>query len=237
MVPAVTGVGQAGSGGAVPQVIALQPPLAGSDGFTVGLDRALGGATARLVIDAVEPPASSAIPTGGSFAVVSTTLQGSGAGQGFGSATLTIPVTPSLVGQTLHGRWYVFDPAAPGGVSWSPAFSFTVFGAGATGLLAVDPAPAGVRALRLSPGRPTPFRASTVIAYDLYTAANVKLVVYDAQGRSVRRLVDGGLQLAGNYAVTWDGRDDAGHAVASGVYFYRLENGRETSTMRTVRID
>ena len=237
MIPAVTGVGQAGSGGAVPSVIAIQPPLAGSDGFTVGIDRALGGATARLVIDAVEPPASSAIPTSASFAVVSTTLQGSGAGQGFGSATLAIPATPSLVGQQLHGRWYVLDASAPGGVSWSPAFSFTVFGAGATGLLAVDPAPSAARALRLAPGRPTPFRASTVIAYDLYTAANVKLVVYDAQGRSVRRLVDGGMQLAGNYAITWDGRDDAGHAVPSGVYFYRLESGRETSTMRTVRID
>ncbi len=131
----------------------------------------------------------------------------------------------------------MFDASAPNGIAWSPAFSFTVFGAGATGLLAVDPAPVATRALRLSPGRPTPFRASTVIAYDLYTASDVKLVVYDAQGRSVRRLVDGGLQFAGHYAITWDGRDDAGRGVPSGVYFYRLESGRESSTMRTVRID
>ena len=109
--------------------------------------------------------------------------------------------------------------------------------AGADGLLAVGSGPTLPRALQLSPGRPTPFRASTVIAYELYSAANVKLVVYDAQGRAVRRLVDAGLQLAGPYAITWDGRDDAGRAAPSGVYFYRLEAGRESSTMRAVKLD
>lgn len=238
MVPVVTGVGRAGSGGSVPAPVALEPPLSGNPSFTVGLHGALGGASAVLVIDAAEPPAEPVIPATGSFARSEVTLQGSGAGAGFGSATLAIPPDLSLVGQTLHGRWYVIDPGAQDGVAYSPAFSFKVFGENAAGLLAVNPGPPALaRALRLAPGRPTPFSASTLISYELYSVASVKLVVYDAMGRSVRRLVDGATQLPGPYAVTWDGRDDGGHPVAAGVYFYRLEGGSATSTLRTIKLD
>lgn len=237
MVPVVTGVGRAGSGGGVPAPVAVEPPLSGNPSFTLGLHGALGGASAVLVIDAAEPPAEPVIPAAGSFARSEVTLQGSGAGAGFGSATLAIPLDASLIGQTLHGRWYVNDPGAQDAVAYSPAFSFKVFGANAAGLLAVDPAPALPRALRLAPGRPTPFTASTLISYELYSVANVKLVVYDAMGRAVRRLVDGATEVPGPYAVTWDGCDDSGHPVAAGVYFYRLENGSTASTLRTVKLE
>ncbi len=238
MVPQVTGGGAPGSGGLMPQVIALEPPLLGNPAFTVGVQRALGGSSAVLVIDAAEPPADPVIPASGSFARIAVTLQGGGAGAGFGSATLAIPNDPLLVGQTLHGRWYVDDASAVGGVAYSQAFSFQVFGDHADGLLGVPPAPSGLtRALALSPGRPTPFRSNTLISYELYTAANVRLTVYDAQGRSVRRLIDGATQLAGPYSLVWDGHDDAGRPVAAGVYFYRLENGKNAATTRTVKLD
>lgn len=238
MVPQVTGSGAAGSGGFTPQVIALEPPLAGNPAFTVGLQRGLGGGAAVLVIDDSEPPADPVIPASASFARVEVALQGAGAGQGFGSATLAIPGGAVLVGQTFHGRWYVNDPSAPGGVAWSQAFSFKVFGPNAEGLLAVDPpAPRVPRVLQLSPGRPTPFRSSTLIAYELYLASPVRLTVFDAQGRSVRRLIDGATQLPGAYSVTWDGRDDGGRQSAAGVYFYRIESGGNASTLRTVKLD
>lgn len=239
MVPVVTGAGQPGSGGAVPVPVALEPPLSGNPAFTLGLHGALGGAPAVLVIDASEPPASPEIPASGSFARLELTLQGAGEGQGWGSATLPIPPDPALVGQTLHGRWYVSDAGAAGGVAYSAAFSFKVFGDHAEGLLDA-PAPVATnlpRALRLAPGRPTPFASSTMISYELFTASPVRLVVYDAQGRSVRRLVDGAVQTPGAYSVPWDGRDDGGRAVASGVYFYRLEGGGDARTMRTVKLD
>lgn len=238
LVPVVSGSGVAGSGGAVPVPEAVEPPLSGNPAFTLGLHDALGGAEAVLVIDANEPPALPVIPAAGSFARVAVTLQGSGAGGGFGSSTLAIPGDPGLIGQTLHGRWYVNDPAATDGVAYSAAFSFRVFGEHAAGLLAVNPGtPRLPRALLLSPGRPTPFRSNTLISYELYTAANVRLTVYDAQGRSVRRLIDGTTQLAGPYAIPWDGRDDGGRAVAAGVYFYRLESGGNAATLRTVKLD
>ncbi len=239
LVPVVTGVGQAGSGGAMPVPVALEPPLSGNPSFTLGLHGALGGSTAVLVIDADEPPASSLIPASGSFARLEVPLTGAGDGQGAGSATLAIPTDPALIGQTLHGRWYVNDAGAPGGVAYSAAFSFRVFGDHAAGLLAVPPPLATnlPRALRLSPGRPTPFASSTLIAYELFTTSAVRLVVYDAQGRSVRRLVDDALQLPGAYHVPWDGRDDGGRSVAAGVYFYRLESSGDAHTMRTVKLD
>lgn len=238
MVPVVTGAGVAGSGGVVPQVIAIEPPLSGNTSFTVGLQRGLGGATATLVIDSSEPPASSVLPSSAALTVQSITLQGSGSGNGFASVPVTIPVDPTLRGRTFHGRWYVADPAAADGVSWSPAFSFRVFGANADGLLAVEPpAPTVPRALRLSPGRPTPFRASTVIAYEVFATERVDLVVYDAMGRTVRTLVNDAVQMPGAYTITWDGRDDAGRNAPSGVYFYRLRSGAEANTMRTVKLD
>jgi cytochrome c peroxidase len=234
LVPQVTGAGAAGTGGQVPELLAIEPPLSGNPAFTVGVQHALGGSSAVLVIDAAEPPADAQVPATASFARLEVPVQPGG----FSSATLAIPSDPSLIGQTLHGRWYVNDPAASGGVAYTAAFSFKVFGDHGAGLLAAGPgAPRLPRALLLSPGRPTPFRGNTLITYELSTAANVRLVVYDAMGRSVRRLVDGATQLAGPYAVVWDGRDDGGRPAAAGVYFYRLESGGNAATARTVKID
>ena len=237
LVPTIDGGGGAGSGGLVPRPVALEPAQTGNPAFTLGLHDALGGAHAVLVIDADEPPGSGPAPASASFARAELTLGGLGAGQGFGSVTVAIPDDPALVGKRLHGRWYVDDPAAAGGVAASAAFSFAVFGPHGEGLLAVPPGGRSTpRALQLAPGRPTPFATSTLIAYELYTAANVRLVVYDAQGRSVRTLVDGATQFPGSYGVTWDGRDDGGRPVAAGVYFYRLQGPGGGPTLRTVKL-
>jgi cytochrome c peroxidase len=238
MVPIVTGTGVAGSGGHEPIPVAVEPPLSGNPEFTIGVYRGLGGAAARLVIDFLEPAADGTPGPAPPFAEIQVTLQGSGDGNGFGSATLAIPTDPALIGQTLYARWFVDDPAAPGSLAASAVVRFRVFGNHAEGVLAVEPRAASLpRALRLAPGRPTPFAASTAIAYELYTASRVRLTVFDAQGRAVRRLVEGALQAPGPYTVTWDGRDDGGRVLAAGVYFYRLEGGGDARSMRAVKID
>lgn len=127
-VPIVTGSGTSGTGGNIPQVTAIEPALVGNPNFTVGVSNALGGASAVLVIDSNDPGTGPTIPATASFARISVQLSGSGAGQGFGSASLLIPANQSLVGQTFTGRWYVRDSAAAGGVAVTPAFRFTVFG-------------------------------------------------------------------------------------------------------------
>jgi uncharacterized protein (TIGR03437 family) len=127
-VPQLTGTGLAGTNGAVPQAVALEPPLVGNPAFTVAVSNVLGGAQATLIIDTNDPGAITKIPTNASFALVPLTLSGSGAGKGYGSATLTIPNNSTLVSTTLYGRWYVADPGAANGVAVSQSFKFTIFG-------------------------------------------------------------------------------------------------------------
>jgi cyclomaltodextrinase len=68
---------------------------------------------------------------------------------------------------------------------------------------------------------PNPFNPSTQIRYELSSQGFVSLEVYDVLGRKVRSLVNG-LQLSGAYAASWDGKNDSGVVLSSGVYFYRL---------------
>ena len=235
-VPQVLAGGIVGASGALPEPVALEPPLTGNPQFTVGVYGALGGASAVLVIDENEPPANGGIPAAGSFARVATLLAGSGAGDGFGSATLAIPDDSLLYGKELYGRWYVTDPAASGGVAASPAFRMQIFGPHGSGVaLAVTPISAP-RTLRLYAGHPNPFPSSTSLRFELFATSRVDLNVYDISGRTVRRLYERASAAPGNYAVTWDGRDDAGREVPGGMYFYRLDTDRGSETARVVRL-
>jgi cytochrome c peroxidase len=127
-VPQMTGNGTQGTGGNIPQVTAIEPPLVGNPSFTVGVSNALGDAPAVLVIGSTDPGTGPGIPATGSLARVDVRLSGSGAGQGFGSVSLLIPDNPALIGSTFFGRWFVSDPNAAGGVAVSPAFRMTIFG-------------------------------------------------------------------------------------------------------------
>ena len=71
---------------------------------------------------------------------------------------------------------------------------------------------------------PNPFNPSTTISYGVPRNGEVTLVVYDMLGRQVRELARG-YASAGRYTVTWDGHDDQGHVVGSGMYLYRLTAG------------
>ena len=88
----------------------------------------------------------------------------------------------------------------------------------------------------LLPNYPNPFNPETWIPYHLATAADVTLTVYDMRGVAVRQLVFGH-QPAGIYgsrgrAAYWDGKNDFGEPVASGVYFYTLTAGEFTATRK-----
>ena len=123
-VPQISGVGRSGTGGIVPNAIAIEPPLVGNPSFTVAISSGNAGANAVVVIDAADPGVGATIPATGSFARQTAVLTGGG----FGSVSLSIPDEASLVGQTFYGRWYVTDPAASNGFSVSRLFTFTVFG-------------------------------------------------------------------------------------------------------------
>ena len=69
---------------------------------------------------------------------------------------------------------------------------------------------------------PNPFNPTTTISYSLPEAARVNLSIYNVLGQRVAELTNE-TQRAGFYNVTWDGRNETGSQVATGVYFYRLE--------------
>jgi hypothetical protein len=75
---------------------------------------------------------------------------------------------------------------------------------------------------QLAQNYPNPFNPETKIEFSLPAAGMVTLTVYDALGRTVTTLVSDQLE-AGHHSVTWRGTNERGEAVASGVYFYRLQ--------------
>ena len=103
----------------------------------------------------------------------------------------------------------------------------------ATGMFGAGADEIEKRTFALDQNRPNPFNPVTKISFSLAAGSPASLVVYDVQGRAVRRLVVGPL-AAGSHVVVWDGRDDAGRAVPSGIYLYRLETGEKNTTRKMI---
>lgn len=79
---------------------------------------------------------------------------------------------------------------------------------------------------------PNPFNPSTKIQFSMPQTEKVKLEVYDIQGNLVKSLVDYELYQPGNYEVTWDGSDNKGSRVASGIYFAKMQAGKFAQTKK-----
>ena len=89
------------------------------------------------------------------------------------------------------------------------------------------------QSFELRPSAPNPFNPETSIAYRIGggEAVRTSLRIYSSTGQLVRTLVDG-VGSPGEHSVIWDGRDDRGQSVASGMYLYRLSAGQFVSTQR-----
>jgi hypothetical protein len=132
-----------------------------------------------------------------------------------------------LAASTRH-FWSIVPRNAGGAGPQSAVWDFTtgaVLGAGET-----DPLPGS---FALHQNFPNPFNPSTEIRYDLAAPVVVTLTLHDLLGRVVQTLVSGS-QSAGRYLVRWDGKDENGRSVASGVYLYRLHAGSFVQTRRLV---
>ena len=77
----------------------------------------------------------------------------------------------------------------------------------------------------LNQNYPNPFNPDTFIPFDLPQGSHVKLRIFNILGQEIRTLKDEFFQT-GSYAILWDGKDQRGFSVASGIYIYRLETGK-----------
>ena len=114
--------------------------------------------------------------------------------------------------------------------------------AGCDEIVIVPPesAPAKPTEFDLSQNYPNPFNPDTWIPYQLAEDVNVTIRIHDASGRLVRTL-DLGRKPAGFYtnkvkAAYWDGRNEAGEQVASGIYFYTIQAGEFTATRKMLAV-
>ena len=83
----------------------------------------------------------------------------------------------------------------------------------------------------LAQNAPNPFNSETVIRFALPQPSQVELAIYNLLGQPVAVLVQGP-SAAGTFSVRWDGRDQAGRAVTSGVYLYQLRAGEYTKVRK-----
>ncbi len=83
----------------------------------------------------------------------------------------------------------------------------------------------------LAQNHPNPFNPVTNIAYTIDKTGYYQLSIYNVMGQKIRTLVDGNLK-AGQYLEKWDGRDEHGHQMTSGVYLYRLRGQNRSITQK-----
>jgi hypothetical protein len=88
----------------------------------------------------------------------------------------------------------------------------------------------------LSHNHPNPFNPTTRIPFSLAKASPISLRIFDLSGRLVWKLAGQDQWAAGQHAITWNGRDDAGRELPSGVYFYRLDADGNSATEKMTLI-
>ena len=127
------------------------------------------------------------------------------------------------------GVWSPEDGGFCGLGWWVDDFSVTqMYAAG----VELPGASAGVA---LAPAVPNPFNPTTMLAYNVpANARSISLVIYDQRGRQVRHLATE--SAAGHHEVMWDGRTDTGGAVASGLYFARIDVDGVSATRKLALI-
>jgi FlgD Ig-like domain len=147
-----------------------------------------------------------------------------------GGASLTT-TTSDDISPTLPLDGYYTVVVEDAGADQTGNYSLKVdLSGGVTGVGDTPPAE-----LALHGGVPSPFSQSTRIDYDLPAADHVRISVYDVTGARIRALVDENRPV-GRFAATWDGRDDAGRRVASGVYYLRMETRAEVKNQKVVLV-
>lgn len=103
-------------------------------------------------------------------------------------------------------------------------------------LISVDDELRTVNKFELKNNYPNPFNPETIISYTIQFSDNVKLKIYDVMGREVATLLDE-YKNSGSYKIRWNGKNNSGYRVSSGIYFYMIEtrNYRDIKKMTLLK--
>ena len=93
---------------------------------------------------------------------------------------------------------------------------------------------ADVNSFELLQNYPNPFNPSTVIEYDIFKSADVTIKIYDNLGKEIFSLLNNIYQNPGTYTLNWNGKDNKGRSVPSGLYYYKLESGNKSVTKKMI---
>jgi hypothetical protein len=129
---------------------------------------------------------------------------------------------------TLGQPTPIGEGTSPGG-EVEAGFWGTVVALTPTGVEVVPEPPAN----RLDQNYPNPFNPATTIRYSVAQAGDVNITIFNVRGQRVKQLVDRH-RAPGRYAATWEGVNDTGQTVASGVYFYRIQIGSFSDVKKMV---
>lgn len=97
----------------------------------------------------------------------------------------------------------------------------------------IEVAVTGPKSFTLSQNYPNPFNPETRIEFTVPNTSKVEITIYDELGRTIRKLVNEQYGT-GTYSITWNGKNDAGQLVASGLYLYAIKSGQFTSTRKMI---
>lgn len=126
------------------------------------------------------------------------------------------------------------DLAGAGGIFGDSAIAVLFNRGGVTAIAPTSDDAGLVQRFHLEQNYPNPFNPSTTIRFGLPEAARVTMAIFDALGRRIVRARHAVPLPAGWHEFTWDGRDEGGRPVASGVYLYRMTAGEFTQTRKMV---
>jgi hypothetical protein len=141
----------------------------------------------------------------------------------------TLDVTVPTGAKVLEVRTHVYARFT-GTIYWDD-ISLSVIGT----LIAVKGEKGIPTTYELGENYPNPFNPSTTIQFGVPEAGATSIVIYNVLGQRVRTLTSE-YRVAGRYQVTWDGTDDVGHHVGSGMYLYRLQSNQNSIVKKMVLV-
>jgi hypothetical protein len=128
-----------------------------------------------------------------------------------------------------HSAMFIYTDESTGEMT----YSVPEFGTVAYSLTDLDK-PNVPMTFALKQNHPNPFNPSTHINFDLPAPSDVSLTIYNVLGQQVKNYNE--FKSAGSHSIVWNGTDNSGTQVASGVYFYRLDAGQNSATKKMMML-